>query len=139
MAQFSQQLFDEICGKIADGKSLRDICDNNEDMPSQRAFFNWLNGSEELVQQYARARESQADSLFDECLSIADQYDPAAEKLDADHIQRARLRIDTRKWMAGKLRPKKYGEKVTLEGAGPDGAHVTEVRYSVVDAPKREE
>jgi len=54
----------------------------------------------------------QADYLFDECLDIADGAKDLVE------IQRARLRIDARKWMAGKLAPKKYGDKVTQEISG---------------------
>ena len=54
--------------------------------------------------------------MFDDCLNIADEFD-AEEIIKPEHINRAKLRIDTRKWMAGKLRPKKYGDKLetTLE------------------------
>lgn len=105
MAEFSQELFDQICERIADGESLRAICASAE-MPNHRDVTRWLASMPEIVPQYARAREVQADKLFDECLTIADQYDATAEKLEGgtDHINRARLRIDTRKWMAGKLR-----------------------------------
>ena len=118
MAEFSQELFDEICEQIADGESLRKICEA-EDMPNKATVFRWLANDETLSDQYARAREVQADALFDDCLSIADQYDQAKENLEGtDHIQRAKLRIDTRKWMAGKLRPKKYGDKLDVTSGG---------------------
>ncbi len=117
--RFSQEIFDEICAQIAEGKSVKSIC-LKDGMPTERAFYKWLEkaGNEHLVQQYAHARESQADTLFNDCLDIADQYEQTAEKLEGgtDHIQRAKLRIDTRKWMAGKLAPKKYGEKVAIGG-----------------------
>lgn len=118
--QFSQEVFDKICDMIADGKSLRAIC-KSDDMPSQVTVFAWLRKNEELAKQYARAREDQADAIFDECLEIADTQ-VAKEIIEPEHIQRAKLRIDTRKWMAGKLRPKKYGEKLELGGSGDDGA-----------------
>lgn len=108
MAKFSQKLFDEICGRLADGESLRSIC-KSDDMPSTTAVMNWLAKDEALVEQYARARDAQADALFDDCLDIADSG-------NAEDHQRARLRIDTRKWMAGKLRPKKYGDKIDTSG-----------------------
>lgn len=87
----------------------------------------------EIVPQYARAREVQADKLFDECLTIADQYDATAEKLEGgtDHINRARLRIDTRKWMAGKLRPKVYGDKLELAG-NPDAPLIHTIERRIV-------
>lgn len=112
---FTQEVADLICDKIAEGESLRKICDS-EEMPNKATVFRWLAANEEFSDQYARARESQADTLFDEVLAIADQYDSATDKIDVDHINRARLRIDARKWMAGKLRPKKYGEKLQVEG-----------------------
>lgn len=120
--EFSEEVFDRICARIADGESLRKICES-DDMPSTTAVTKWLakdaaTGTGELVAQYAHAREQQADTLFDDCLNIADQYDQAAENGEGgtDHIQRARLRIDTRKWMAGKLRPKRYGERIAVGG-----------------------
>lgn len=115
MAEFSQDLFDTICSRIAEGESLRAICEG-DDMPSREAVRKWLASDEELVGQYAHARDAQADKIFDECLEIADQYDQAGEKMEGgtDHIQRAKLRIDTRKWMAGKLRPKVYGDKIDV-------------------------
>jgi hypothetical protein len=114
-SDYTQEIADLLCEGISDGRSLRDIC-AAEDMPARSTVFRWLSLHKEFSDQYARAKEAQADILFDEVLSIADQYDSAADKLDVDHIQRARLRIDARKWMAGKLRPKKYGEKLELAG-----------------------
>lgn len=137
MPKFSQALFDKICERIADGESLRTICEQ-DNMPNKATVFRWLAQDEKLGDQYARAREKQADSLFDECLAIADQYD-SSEKLenDTDHIQRARLRIDTRKWMAGKLRPKVYGEKLELENKHSLSDPLTELLTAVAEGGKR--
>lgn len=107
MAEFSQELFDNICEQIADGESLRTIC-KQDDMPSKTTVFRWLAADEKLSDQYARAREAQADSLFDDILHISDAATP-------DEIACARLRVDSRKWMAGKLRPKVYGDKLDIE------------------------
>jgi hypothetical protein len=117
--KFSDELFDEICNRLSSGESLRAIC-KDDDMPVQGTIYRWLDESEDLQERYARARTAQADTIFDECLAIADQYDEAADKGEGgvEHIQRARLRIDTRKWMAGKLRPSRYGEKLDLNHSG---------------------
>ena len=127
MAQFSEERFDEICERIAEGESLREIC-TDEDMPSKTTVFKWLSQSQELADQYARAREEQADLIFDEILGIADDarndwmerngQDDAGYQANGEHIQRSRLRIDARKWMAGKLRPKVYGDKLDLNHSG---------------------
>ncbi len=113
-----------ICVEISSGRSLRDIC-SSEGMPDKATVFRWLAAHEDFRDQYARAREAQADAMLEDIFEIADQYDATKDKLDVEHINRAKLRIDTRKWVASKLRPKKYGDKVDHEHSG----HVTvEVR-----------
>ena len=136
MAEFSQEIFDEICERISDGESLRDIC-QDEGMPNKSSVFRWLSKKDagELRDQYARARECQADVIFDEVLSIADDArndwmerrgeEDAGWVANGEHIQRSRLRIDARKWMAGKLRPKVYGDKIDLTHGNPDGSPIT--------------
>lgn len=132
-SDFTQQLADQICERIADGESLRSICEEDE-MPNKATVFRWLAANKEFCDQYARARETQADSLFDEILAIADDghNDWMLRKHGDDErwvengevLRRSSLRVDARKWMAGKLRPKKYGDKVTQEHTGPDGGPV---------------
>jgi hypothetical protein len=141
MAEFSQDVFDRICERIAEGESLRAIC-ADEDMPSKANVFRWLAVNKEAADQYARAREVQADAIFDEIIDIADDatndwmevngQDDAGYRANGEHIQRSRLRIDARKWMAGKLRPKVYGDKLELSGAGEGGAHVHKVEMLFV-------
>jgi hypothetical protein len=110
MVAFSQDIFDRICERIAEGESLREICEE-KDMPARVNFIRWLEKHEALRNQYARARELQADHEFDEIKAIADLA-------SVDDVQVARLRVDTRKWRAGKLRPKVYGDKVDVEHGG---------------------
>lgn len=124
-SSFTQKVADAICDRLANAESLRKIC-LSDDMPCQSTVFKWLRDHPEFAQQYARAREAQADALFDEVLDIADdgsndwmqrqrEDGSTDDVLDHEHVQRSRLRIDARKWMAGKLAPKKYGEKIELE------------------------
>lgn len=107
---FTSELANAICERLADGESLRSIC-RADAMPNKATVFRWLAADEAFSDQYARARESQADSLFDEMLEIAD----SATIADAVQVQQAKLKVETRKWMAGKLRPKAYGEKQTVD------------------------
>jgi len=100
-------------------------------MPRKATVFRWLGQFEQFRDQYTRAREVQADALFDDVLSIADNSkndwmeangkDDAGWMLNGDNIRRSQLRIDARKWMAGKLRPKKYGDFKAVELTGADG------------------
>ncbi len=68
---FSQELADAICESLIEGKSLRTIC-RNEAMPAAGTVCRWLSQDEKFREQYARAREAQADTLADEALEIAD-------------------------------------------------------------------
>lgn len=126
-SDFSQEVADHICEAIAQGESLRSIC-LDEGMPCKSTVFKWLSKHQSFADQYARAREAQADHIFDEILDIADDGqndtytdDEGNVRTNQDVIARSRLRVDARKWMAGKLRPKVYGEKQAIEHSGPDG------------------
>lgn len=92
-------------------------------MPAKSTVFAWLIKHPEFVIMYNVAREMQAEALVDEIIEISDdgQRDYAKDedgrdRVDYDHISRARLRVDSRKWFASKMRPKKYGEKLELSG-----------------------
>ncbi len=112
-SSFNQKTADLICVRLAEGESLRAICRDAE-MPAMATVMKWLNDVPAFAEQYARARELQADAIFDEALDIAD-----TAGLTNERIAKARLQIDTRKWMAGKMRPKKYGDK-HIVGADPE-------------------
>lgn len=130
-SEFTPEKGDAICERLVEGESLRSIC-LSDDMPAASTVCRWLANNEAFRKQYACAREAQADTLADESLDIADDgtNDWMERKNDVgevvkveyqgDHVQRSRLRIDTRKWLAGKLAPKKYGDKVALVGGDPE-------------------
>jgi hypothetical protein len=102
---FSENMADVICLDIMAGKSLREIC-AREGMPATATVYKWLGQYDEFRDSYAHAREIQADVLADEIIEIADsETDP----------NRARVMIDARKWLASKLRPKRYGDRVELD------------------------
>jgi hypothetical protein len=117
------ELLAAICEELAEGKSLRTIC-KQEGMPSVGVVCRWLSENRAFAEQYARAREAQADAIFDEILDIADDSSndwiatESGDKFNAEAAARSRIRIDARKWMAGKMRPKVYGEKLDLEHSG---------------------
>ncbi|AWB79569.1 TPA: terminase small subunit protein [Stenotrophomonas maltophilia] len=124
-SKYSQQLADAICDLLVDGKSLRTICSTAK-MPSRSTVIRWLAEKEAFRNQYARARELQADTLAEEILDIADKAvlgerlkkdgkGKVLERQTGDMVERSKLMIDARKWYAGKLQPKKYGERVALD------------------------
>lgn len=121
---FSEEVAGTICMEIMAGKSLRTIC-AMEGMPSTSTVYAWLGQYPEFQDMYAHAREIQADVLADEILEIADS------EIDTN---RARVMIDARKWLAGKLRPKKYGDRVELDHK-VDGNPGMVVTVNVLPAP----
>lgn len=120
---------DALCAELALGRSLRSVC-KDEGMPSIAVVMGWLRVSEPFQAQYARAKEEAADALADEIVEIADDgSNDWMEKLDKDsqpvgwllngeHVQRSKLRVDARKWIAAKLKPKKYGDRTQHEHTG---------------------
>ncbi len=123
-SKFTQSLADKICERIAGGESLRLICADAK-MPGKTTVMRWLadNGLPEFRDQYAHAREAQADHFADEILAIADDgsndtytTEDGREVVNHDYIQRSRLRVDTRKWLMSKVAPKKYGDKMNVTG-----------------------
>ena len=117
---YSTDIADAICERLADGESLRAIC-SDDAMPCKAAVFRWLSERPEFADQYARAREEQAEALADELVAIADG--PGGED-SAVLTARDRLRVDARKWVASKLKPKKYGDKIQSEISGPNGGPI---------------
>lgn len=103
-----------ICDKLAEGQSLRGICGTGA-MPSFSTVKRWLRDNDEFRAQYARAREDQADHLAEEALETA---------LNGtnDDFQKNRLKLDAIKWFAGKVSPKKYGDRQTVEMKHEAGA-----------------
>jgi hypothetical protein len=81
-----------------------------------RTVARWLAADQAFRQSYERAREAQADYLADDILDVSNDGSLSPED--------RRIRIDARKWYAGKLRPKKYGDRLQQELSGPDGGPI---------------
>ncbi len=129
---FTQETADTICLRLSEGESLRAIC-RDDAMPCASTVFLWLTVHKEFSEQYARAREAQADHMAEEILQIADDGSndtyPTENGLavNQDVIARSRLRVDARKWLAGKMAPKKYGDKIDLNHGGSIARPVTDL------------
>ena len=131
---------EEILAQVAKGRSLRDVCDNGDDwIPPRKTFEGWCDADADLAAQYAQAREDRADVIFDEILEIADDATNDWMERNGDnakgwvengeHIQRSRLRVDARKWMVGKMNPKKYGDKLDVNHGGAIAVTGVEVAF----------
>lgn len=120
--EYTQELADKVCEYIMDGYSLRKIEAING-MPRRLEILKWLRENIEFQTQYAHAREEQAEALADEMIDISDDISRDITQdaegrlvIDGFAAQRAKVMIDTRKWVASKLKPKKYGDKIAVGG-----------------------
>lgn len=139
-SDYRDGLAELICERIADGESLKSIC-AEDSMPGRSTVFRWLATHETFRDMYAHAREEQAETLADEIVGISDEVCTTvrADKhgtrsdddegntevvFDATAVARNRLRVDARKWVAAKLKPRKYGDRIQQEHTGPGGGPV---------------
>lgn len=139
-SDYTKQKAISICAKLAGGEPLTRIC-RDDGMPDVATVYRWLEAHPEFREMYARAREDQADTLADEIQAIADEPvvgkktttkpNGDVETVEGDMIEHRRLRVDARKWIAAKLRPRKYGDLLKLEGAGPNGEHLMQATVNV--------
>jgi hypothetical protein len=114
---------DQIVERISNGEPLRQIC-RSDGMPSWRTVYDWIDADKEFAARFARARELGEEAISQECFAIADDgrsdmYLDAdgRERFDTEHIQRSKLRIETRLKLLAKWNPKKWGEKLAIGGA----------------------
>lgn len=129
-----------ICQELMKGRTLTRISEEDEDIPTLVAIYSWMNPNHpqyhpEFVEAYNLARKIQAEVLADEIKDISDNdTNDNQVKLGRD-----KLRIDNRKWMAAKMSPKKFGDKVELTGADGDPLIPKEVKIVINLVPCKKE
>lgn len=113
-------LFNSILKEIEKWRPVRKIL-KDDWMPDVTTFYKWLRESDDKTKQYAHACNTRAENIFDEMIDIADdttkdtKFDAEwNEIVNQDNIQRARLKVETRKWVLGKLNPKKFWDKLDM-------------------------
>ena len=120
--KYSKELGEKICRAIATSTdSLTKICARNPDFPNREAIWGWRFDHDEFSNMYDKAKRTQADLLAEEIAEIADDdsqdkifnEETGREVCNSEYVARSRLRVETRKWIACKLLPKVYGDKVT--------------------------
>ncbi len=112
LSGFAQEIADIICERIADGASLRKICEEDDTLPSMRTIMRWLakDEHEEFRRLYAQAQNERADVYFDETIELSDNCSQ-----DHHGVAKARLQVDTRKWVCARMNPKKYSDRINID------------------------
>lgn len=135
-SSYTPELVDSICERLAQGEPMTVIC-REDGMPAPRTVRDWEAAMPEVSAAIARAREEGEYAMAEECLQIADDgrrdyqvLEDGREVVDHDHIQRAKLRIETRLKLLAKFNPKRWGDKVQLADA--DGEKLAAPQFIVM-------
>lgn len=136
---YSEEIANRVLGELMTGKTLREVC-RGEGLPDESTVRGWVKDDREgFTDRYTQAREIGYFAMFDEILEIADDgtndwverkrgdSDETETVFDHEHVQRSKLRVEARKYMLSKALPKIFGEKITQELTGADGAPLTAV------------
>ena len=127
-SKYDPEIAREMCELLSEGIPLREICRSDPKFPAWRTVYDWMKRDEDLSTAIAHARDVGYDALAEECLDIADnaandwmertdeQGKPIGWQVNGEHIQRSKLRIETRLKLLAKFNPKKYGDKLTHSG-----------------------
>jgi hypothetical protein len=137
----------EICARIAEGESLTHVCKDPR-LPARCTVTKFIVGrgveNTQFADRYARARESLLDVYADEIITIADdgttdyviktgRNGHEYQAVDQEHIQRSRLRVDSRRWLLSKLRPEQYGDRLAV-----DSTSELTVKHDITSLSERE-
>ena len=142
--KYSPKIADKICEEIASSSnSLHKIAKKNN--IAINSILLWLTKHEEFSRQYARAKVLQADFMASEIIEISDdgsndlmtieRGDTSYEQENKEVTSRSKLRVDARKWLASKLAPKKYGDKldVTTDGDKINQKQVFKIGDTIIE------
>lgn len=144
-----KKVMDFVCKRLASStESLTSILDHGCDgvtLPAYENVHYWLATDSECHSLYLQAKEAQADFMAEEMLGIADdgrndyieRFDKNSRSLgyvlNGEHVQRSRLRIDTRQWLMSKLKPKRYGAKIDQQGGEESPDELAEALRKAAD------
>lgn len=114
-------------------KKQLDKLEKNIELCSRQIVYNWLNEkhedfSQNFLDNYASAQAIQADMSFETVQRIADGALSGKYKPEA-----SRVAIGAYQWIAGKQRPKKYGDKIKID------MDVSEVKPIIIQDYKKED
>ena len=126
---YTQELAEKFCKKIAEGNSVRSVCSSDE-MPAFQTIFRWLRENKDFREQYEYAIEERTYAMGEDILDIADdgtndymtitRGDMTYNVENKEVTNRSKLRVETRKWIMSKMKPKKYGDKLDLSTMGKE-------------------
>lgn len=124
--EYTEDMAKKICRAISiNPMGIRKICKLYQDFPDPSTIFEWRLDHTDFAEWYARAKQEQAEVMFDDMLDVAldgtsDWYTDTKgnKRVDNECVQRSKLIVDTYKYQCERLSPKKYGSKSIFEAEG---------------------
>ncbi len=126
----TKEIEQEILSRLSKGETLSEIC-RDAHMPSVQSYREWCRSDKTLEIAHGKARDDGFDAIAEECLRIAEDGandwmtknagDATGWLMNGEHVQRSKLRVETRLKLLAKWDPRRYGDKtqVTGDGGGP--------------------
>ena len=106
---------ERIIEGLTDGVPLRVLC-RQDDIPSWRTVYDWMNADPSFASRVAYARDLGFEAIAEDILDIADDTPAISE-----HVQRSKMRIDTRLKLLACWSPKRYGNKQDVSIGNKEG------------------
>lgn len=120
---YNLEIAEEICTAVATSTlGIKRLCEMNKHWPNVNTVYEWRWKHKDFGDMYVQAKRHQAELMAEEIVDISDNdaYDyvtneDGKEIFNSEHVQRSRLRVDSRKWVACKLAPRLYGDRIINE------------------------
>jgi hypothetical protein len=133
--RYTPQFAEEVCRRMAEGTSLREVCRDNG--MAESSVRQWVRDDRDgFAARYQAARALQVEAWSDQIIEIGNRED-----LDP---QDKRVRCDNLKWLMSKLIPKRYGDRLLVAGDAENPlhvlhqqAHLNDLTYEQLDALDR--
>lgn len=127
-------IVDDVIARVSKGEPLASVC-RTPGYPATVTWYDWMKADEDLSERFARAREAGFDAIARDALQIADDEPGTTPQgtVDGAEVMNRKLRIETRLKLLAKWDPKRYGDKVQVDGPGAGGSHLIQVVTGVPD------
>ena len=145
LSTYTPEIAAEILQRL-ETEPLNQIC-RDDHLPPESTVRRWATDDVDgfgakyaharslLIEHWAEEITTISDDSTNDYMEIEDEKGRTKTVVDHENIQRAKLRVDSRKWLLSKLRPQVYGDRTALEHSGPGGNELTVVLRSVLDKP----
>jgi hypothetical protein len=146
---YTVDVADALCSRMAGGRTLKDICERDNDMPCMATVRRWaMDDTAGFRAKFILADGLKLVTWADDIIEIADdarndwmereRKDGTIELVvNGEHIQRSKLRIETKKWLMRVLKPELYSEKSTVEHSGPGGGPIEVMVMTELERARR--